>query len=238
MKASYVALAAATLLAGCSGTRETIKDVNRAPSMSPIGTGLQYTQANELALYPKQPTQTATGYSLWSDQKAALFKDARALRIGDILTVTINIDDQAKFDNTTDRSRDTSWSKTFGLDATDSHNSPSLSADIENGSKTSTKGDGSIERKETLTLQVAVVVTGVLENGNLLISGSQEVRVNQELRVLNLAGIARPLDVDADNKLSYEKIAEARISYGGRGRLSEVQNAPVGQQMLDIFSPL
>jgi flagellar L-ring protein precursor FlgH len=238
MKAKYLALAAATLLAGCGGTNQTLKEVNRAPAMSPIGTGLQYTQQNELAMYPKQPAQSATGYSLWSDQKADLFKDARALKIGDILTVTINIDDQAKFDNTTDRSRDTSWSKKFGLNGDDSSNSIGLSGDISNESKTSTKGDGSIERKEKLTLQVAVVVTGVLENGNLLISGSQEVRVNQELRVLNLAGIARPLDVDADNKISYEKIAEARISYGGRGRLSEVQNAPVGQQMLDIFSPL
>lgn len=238
MKAKYLALAGVVLLAGCGGTRQTIKEVNRAPAMSPIGTGLQYTQANELAMYPKQPVQTATGYSLWSDQKAALFKDARALKVGDILTVTINIDDQAKFDNTTDRSRDSSWSKKFGLNGDDSSNTIGLSADISNESKTSTKGDGSIERKEKLTLQVAVVVTGVLENGNLLISGSQEVRVNQELRVLNLAGIARPLDVDAENKISYEKIAEARISYGGRGRLSEIQNAPVGQQMLDIFSPL
>jgi flagellar L-ring protein precursor FlgH len=238
MNAKSVVLAAATMLAGCSGTHQTVSELNRAPAMSPIGTGLQYTQANELAMYPKQPTQTATGYSLWSDQKAALFKDARALKIGDILTVKIDIDDQAKFDNTTDRSRDTSWSKSFGLNGDDSTNTIGLSADINNDSKTSTKGDGSIERKEKLTLQVAVVVTGVLENGNLLISGSQEVRVNQELRVLNLAGIARPLDVDSDNKISYEKIAEARISYGGRGRLSEIQNAPVGQQMLDIFSPL
>ena len=238
MKAKYLALAVSGLLAGCGGTQQQIKELNRAPAMSPIGTGLQYTQANELSAYPKQPAQTATGYSLWSDQKAALFKDARALKIGDILTVSINIDDQAKFDNTTDRSRDSSWSKNFSFLGKDDVNSNGLDADVSNESKTSTKGDGSIERKEKLTLQVAVVVTGVLENGNLLISGSQEVRVNQELRVLNLAGIARPLDVDSDNKISYEKIAEARISYGGRGRLSEVQNAPVGQQMLDVFSPL
>jgi flagellar L-ring protein precursor FlgH len=238
MKVKFALLAAVSVLAGCSS--QSIKEIGRAPAMSPVGTGLQFTKANELALYPKQPEDVATGYSLWNDKKAALFKDARALNIGDILTVTINIDDQASFDNTTDRSRSSTWSKKFGMNAAsvNSTDKLGLAADISHDSETSTKGDGSIERKEKLTLQVAVVVTGRMDNGNLLISGSQEVRVNQELRVLNLAGIVRPLDVDANNKISYEKIAEARISYGGRGRLSEVQNAPVGQQFLDIFSPL
>lgn len=236
MKLKFAALLATSLLAGCGSP--TLKEVGRAPSMSPVGTGLQYTRTNEVALYSKQPQDVATGYSLWNDSKSALFKDARALKVGDILTVVINIDDQASFDNTTDRSRQSSWSKTFGLNGDDTHNSIGLSADIAQGSKTETKGDGSIQRKEKLQLQLAVVVTGTMPNGNLLVSGSQEVRVNQELRVLNLAGIVRPQDVNADNKVSYEKIAEARISYGGRGRLSEIQNPPVGQQLVDVFSPL
>jgi flagellar L-ring protein precursor FlgH len=111
-------------------------------------------------------------------------------------------------------------------------------ADLSFGSSTSTKGDGTTERSEKLNLLVAAVVTGVIENGNLLISGSQEVRVNHELRILNVAGIVRPQDVDANNQISYEKIAEARISYGGRGRLTEVQQPPWGQQAVDLFSPL
>jgi len=237
MTSKIAALTILTLLAGCSS--QSVKELGRAPSMSPVGTGLQFTKTNEVALYPKQPQDVATGYSLWNDNKAALFKDARALNVGDILTVTINIDDQASFDNTTDRSRSSTWSKTFGLTGADtSSNKLGLNFDVNHDSETNTKGDGSIQRKEKLTIQVAVVVTGKMDNGNLLISGSQEVRVNQELRVLNIAGIVRPLDVDANNKVSYEKIAEARISYGGRGRLSEVQNAPVGQQFLDIFSPM
>jgi flagellar L-ring protein precursor FlgH len=99
-------------------------------------------------------------------------------------------------------------------------------------------GEGTTERSEKLVLLVAAVVTGVLENGNLLISGSQEVRVNHEIRILNVAGIVRPYDVDAKNMISYEKIAEARISYGGRGRLTEVQQPPWGQQVMDIVSPI
>ncbi|MDO6962565.1 flagellar basal body L-ring protein FlgH [Rhizobium alvei] len=231
MKMKFAALAASALLAGCSG--QTIKEVNRAPAMSPIGAGLNFTQKSELALYPKQPQNMATGYSLWSDQKAALFKDARALKIGDILTVNISIDDEASFANTTDRSRTNEYSQKTDLSVL----GLPINSDNSLSSSTNTKGDGSIDRSEKLSLQLAVVVTGVLDNGNLLISGSQEVRVNQELRVLNLAGIARPQDVDADNKISYEKIAEARISYGGRGRLTEVQNPPVGQQLVDIYSP-
>jgi flagellar L-ring protein precursor FlgH len=224
------------LLAGCSG--QAVKDLNRAPAMSPIGSGLNLTKTNELSLYPKEPQQVATGYSLWSDQRSALFKDARALKVGDILTVRINIDDKATFDNSTDRKRESSWSKNFTLFGTDTHNTKSMDGDLGMDSRSSSKGDGSIERKEKLSLQLAVVVTGVMDNGNLLISGSQEVRVNQELRVLNLAGIARPQDVDAENKIAYEKIAEARISYGGRGRLSEIQNPPISHQMVDVFSPL
>jgi flagellar L-ring protein precursor FlgH len=226
-------MAGLVVVAGCNA--KSVKEINRAPAMSPIGTGLQFTKTNEMGLYPKQPAQIATGYSLWSDSKAALFKDARALKVGDILTVTIAIDDSASFDNKTDRSRDNSWSKDYKVKNSGLIADVDVNGSLENNAKTSSTGDGSIERKEKLSLQLAVVVTGTLDNGNLLISGSQEVRVNQEIRVLNLAGIVRPQDVDAENKLSYDKIAEARISYGGRGRLSEIQNPPVGQQAVDIF---
>ena len=236
MKTRLIALSVLMVVAGCNS--KSVKEIGRAPSMSPVGTGLQFTKTSEIGLYPKEPQQVATGYSLWSDSKAALFKDSRALKVGDILTVTINIDDSATFDNTTDRSRDTSWGKDYSIDNEGLLAPLTAGGKVKNSANTSTKGDGSIVRKEKLTLQVAVVVTGVLDNANLLISGSQEVRVNQEIRVLNLAGIVRPQDVDSDNKISYEKIAEARISYGGRGRLSEIQNPPVGQQALDIFSPL
>ena len=109
--------------------------------------------------------------------------------------------------------------------------------DLSTDSNTSSSGKGSTERSERLNLLVAAVVTGVLENGNLLISGSQEVRVNHELRILNVAGIVRPQDVNAENEISYDRIAEARISYGGRGRLTEVQQPPIGQQVVDIYSP-
>ncbi|MBP1870838.1 flagellar L-ring protein precursor FlgH [Ensifer adhaerens] len=206
--------------------------------MSPIGSGLQYTQTPQLAMYPKQPRQVSNGFSLWNDQQSALFKDARALNVGDILTVEIAINDKASFDNKTDRSRKNTSGFNIGASGQSEASDFGWSGDLKYGSNTKTEGDGSTERSEKLQLLVAAVVTGVLENGNLLISGSQEVRVNHELRILNVAGIVRTQDVDANNVISYDRIAEARISYGGRGRLTEVQQPPYGQQVMDLISPI
>ncbi len=231
------AILAVLLLAGCES--QTLKEIGNAPSMSPIGSGLRYSQTPQMALYPKQPRQVASGYSLWSDSQSALFKDARALNVGDILTVNIQINDKASFENETDRSRTNSSSMNWSTSADFfGYKPPETTGELGSGSDTSTQGKGTTERSEKLTLLVAAVVTGILENGNLLISGSQEVRVNHEIRILNVAGIVRPQDVDADNTISYERIAEARISYGGRGRLTEVQQPPVGQQVVDLFSPI
>jgi flagellar L-ring protein FlgH len=218
-------------LAGCGS--QAVNEIGRAPAMSPIGSGLRYGQTQEMALYPKRPQQVASGYSLWNDNQAALFKDSRALKVGDILTVNIQINDNAN-----KRSRQNSEDMKFGLNAKSlAVPAPALSGNISGSSDTSSTGSGSTKRSEKLTLLVAAVVTGILENGNLVISGSQEVRVNQELRILNVGGIVRPQDVNADNQISYERIAEARISYGGRGRLTEVQQPPWGQQAVDLFSP-
>ncbi|WP_105438541.1 flagellar basal body L-ring protein FlgH [Neorhizobium sp. T25_13] len=232
------AIMAVLFLAGCSS--QTIKEIGNAPAMSPIGSGLQYAQAPQMSSYPKQPRQMANGYSLWSDSQAALFKDARALNVGDILTVDIKINDKASFDNETERNRTNSTSLTWGANLSNLFGwtpKAGTTGDLGTDSSTDSQGKGTTKRAESLKLLVAAVVTGILENGNLLISGSQEVRVNHEIRILNVAGIVRPQDVDSTNMISYDKIAEARISYGGRGRLTEVQQPPVGQQVVDMFSP-
>jgi flagellar L-ring protein precursor FlgH len=234
-----IVLAATSLLAGCqSGQLTTIKEIGNAPAMSPIGSGLQYGQTQQMSMYPKQPRHMASGFSLWSDSQAALFKDARALNVGDILTVNISINDKATFDNETDRSRKNSKTTNWNAAAEILGWKPQTDSTLGFDSDSESNGKGSISRAEKLTLLVAAVVTGNLENGNLVISGSQEVRVNHEIRILNVAGIVRPQDVNSDNTISYDKIAEARISYGGRGRIMEIQQPPVGQQISDIFSPI
>lgn len=231
-----IILLAFAFLAGCQS--QAFNEIGKAPTMSPIGSGLRYGQTQAMALYPKRPQQVSSGYSLWNDSQSALFKDSRALNVGDILTVNIEINDNANFSNNTKRSRTSSSGGSLGLSATVAGTtSPDISGDLSLDSDTSTDGSGTIKRSEKLTLLVAAVVTGILENGNLVISGSQEVRVNHELRILNVAGIVRPQDVDAENTVSYDRIAEARISYGGRGRLMEVQQPAWGQQAMDLVTP-
>lgn len=179
--------------------------------------------------------------SIWQDSRADLFSDLRARKIGDTVTVKIYMKDKASIANDSERKRDASNSLDLGF----TYGAVSSDITIANGgelgatadSKTKTKSEGGIERSEEIELLVAAVVSDVLPNGNLVISGSQEVRVNFEMRVLNVAGIVRPVDISADNSIAYEKIAEARIAYGGRGRLMEVQQPPWGQQLVDNVLP-
>ncbi len=227
-----IALGAALLASGCT---QSTKEIGRAPYMSPVGTGIQTEVINA---YPPQPTPVRR-FSLWSDKQSKLFTDARALSVGDILTVQISINDKASFKNQVNRTRDQKRSLGLGLTASSPtigvEVSGDLSGDLKSGS--SSTGSGATARSESIDLQVAAVVTQVLPNGNLLIAGSQEVRVNQELRVLTIAGIVRPSDIGAANSISYDRIAEARISYGGRGKVSDGINPTYGQQALDAVMP-
>jgi flagellar L-ring protein precursor FlgH len=220
MRKSLVLLAAAAALAGCATDP---KEIGRPPSLSPVGSGIEQ-GAVSVYRYPETPATPVKKFSLWDDRQSRLFTDPRALRAGDILTVKIKINDRAR---TLGLAADVGW------DAWKAGGSAKGNLD----SKTETKADGAIERSESIELNVAAVVTDVLPNGNLMIRGSQEVRVNAELRVLTIAGMVRPSDIGAANTVSYERIAEARISYGGRGRVSEIQQPGYGQQILDQVLP-
>lgn len=179
--------------------------------------------------------------SLWRDQGADLFRDRRARRPGDILMVTIKMKDKASLDNSSKRSRDAAsgigfdWSHAIALPWLASEGTASANGTV--NANTSTDGKGEIARSESIDLRIAAVVTGVLPNGNLVIEGSQEMRVNYELRVLTFSGIVNIADIGADNTISYDRIAEARMSYGGRGRIMEVQQPGWMQQLNDHFSP-
>jgi flagellar L-ring protein precursor FlgH len=221
-------------LAGCAGD---IREIGREPAMSPVGAGLTtVVQPSAIAVF--LPASGGGRQSLWNGGRADIFSDPRAARIGDVVTIHIAINDSATFGNATDRSLDshvnTGFDWKLGLNSSTNEFKPTVSADA----SSSAKGEGSIDRSEKIQLSVAAVVTDVLPNGNLIVSGSQEVRVNYELRLLNIAGIIRPRDISKDNTISYDKVAEARISYGGRGRIMEVQQPAWGQQVYDHFKPL
>jgi flagellar L-ring protein precursor FlgH len=211
-------------VAGCETKKSTFPG---DPRLSLVGEGLAI-ERSPLPVSFTEPDIRSTN-SLWSQKNLGLFHDRRARKVGDIVTVTINIDDKAEFDNASGRSKQGNakgsfaaslgWSG-FGLKT---EKFGEAAGDLDMGGEASSKGEGSIDRSEKLNLSIAAVVTEVLPDGNLLITGSQEVRVNHEVRVLNIAGIVRPLDIAKENVISYEKIAEARISYGGRGKISAVQ---------------
>jgi flagellar L-ring protein precursor FlgH len=236
-RTAIVAALGLALLAGCAGD---INDIGREPPLTPVGAGLK---PAKLAV-PHVPTPPPTyrqGNSLWQDTSVDLFRDPRAMKLGDVVTVKISIKDKASLDNTSERKRDNKTN--FNLDTKWDTNLPLLhgkragTVDSSVTSKTENKGEGAISRSESIELLVAAVVTGVLPNGNLMISGTQEVRVNYEVRVLTVEGLVRPRDISTENMVSYEKIAEARISYGGRGRISDVQQQPWGYQVIDLLSP-
>ena len=229
----FVAVALATL-AGCTST--AFKEIGIPPIMSPVGAGLE-ANGHSIYSYPEKPAGPVQKFSLWDDRQSRLFTDPRASSVGDVLTVLISINDRAKLKNESERNRTTKRSLglagSFDVDGTGSE----ASADGDIKSETDTQGQGATTRSESIDLSIAAVVTEVLPNGNLMITGSQEVRVNAELRILTIAGIVRPIDIGAQNTIPYDRIAEARVSYGGRGRLTEVQQPPYGQQILDTVLP-
>lgn len=231
-------IGACVVVSGCS---MRLDEVGKAPALRPVGAGMT-TVANTNILAPKRPKVVPTNYSLWPGNKESIFNDQRAKTAGDVLTVNIQIDDKATLDNKSKRSRSGKLKSSIGMDF-ETSSTPGKSFETNgsgNGrteSNSTFDGNGSTARSEKIKLAIAAVITKVLPNGNYVISGSQEVRVNFELRVLSIAGIVRAEDISQDNSISYEKIAEARISYGGRGRLTEVQQPGFGQQIWDAINP-
>lgn len=237
--AAFAVIAGLALAAG--GCANEITDFNRQPALSAVGSGLL---ADRVPLPAEPLPQPAyrPGNSIWQDASADLFRDPRARKIGDVVTVKISIKDKATLDNNSKRSRDstTKLKPKLGYDFQTSgglNHTGDLSVDVEAEGETSTDSKGGITRSEKIELLIAAIVTGVLPNGNLIVSGSQEVRVNFEVRELSVAGIVRPRDISTDNSVDYDKVAEARISYGGRGRITEVQQPAVGQQLFDLLTP-
>jgi flagellar L-ring protein precursor FlgH len=229
------------LASGCA----RLDEVGRAPDFTPERQGSEYnammTQPFPVSLTPEGPTDNA---SLWSGSRGSLLGDRRAMQQGDILTVVIEIDERAEISNSSSRSRNGSESlslpQLFGLPQRIDAELPdgaSLANAVSANSSSSSGGDGSVRRNEKLTLRVAATVTQVLPNGVLRLEGRQEVRVNFEIRELLVSGYVRPADVSRQNEITYDKIASARISYGGRGQISDMQQPRYGQQIADIILP-
>lgn len=243
MKSGMISLCMgiALAVAGCA----RFDHIGRPPGFTPAGAS----DERVAMLSPGLPLQSearspAGDASLWSGSKKSLLGDRRAMQRGDILTVVIEIDEEAEISNATSRSRSGSESLSiphlFGIPQRLDEELPE-GASMENAvsidSSGAAGGDGSVKRNEKLTLRIAATVIRVLPNGVLEISGAQEVRVNFELRELLVSGYVRPEDISRRNEITYDKIASARISYGGRGQITDVQQPRYGQQLLDAILP-
>ncbi|MGJ3264071.1 MAG: flagellar basal body L-ring protein FlgH [Salinarimonas sp.] len=243
LRAVTLVVLAATLSA--CGTADRLANIGRAPALTAIEDPTA--QAGYVPVRMPMPDPEVVSFasnSLWRQGARGFFKDQRAAQVGDLVTVRVRITDRAQFDNQTRRSRansealgagglfglETQYGEVFGDDV-------QADALVDAQSDSSSRGAGSIRRSEQLTTNVAAVVTQALPNGNLVIEGKQEVRVNFEVRELIVAGIVRPEDIENDNTIDSTKIAQARIAYGGRGQITDVQQPRYGQQVLDVLLP-
>jgi flagellar L-ring protein FlgH len=234
------------VMLGACGASDRLKNVGKAPALSAIEDPTAVPGYKTVRMpMPEPQVAHYNPNSLWRTGGRGFFKDQRAAQIGDILTVRVRVTDKASFENTTKRERTNSErmgvDNLFGFETTVARRILPGAADpatlVGTGSTSSSEGKGTIDRTEELTTNVAAVVTQVLPNGNMVIEGKQEIRVNFEVRELIVAGIVRPEDIASDNIIDSTKIAQARISYGGRGQITDIQQPRYGQQVLDIILP-
>ncbi len=228
------------LLVGC-GALERLSEVGRDPSMTPTADPTKDPKWRPITMpMPKPQPSPNEANALWRSGSRAFFKDQRAAQVGDIVTVVVNMNDAANLKNVTTATRASTEiggiPNFFGLEAAlpKAVNPASL---LSANSTNTNLGTGQVQRNEAVTLRLAGVVTQVLPDGNLVVVASQEFMVNAELRQLRVTGVIRPEDIASDNTVLHDRMAEARISYGGKGQLTDLQRERWGQQMMDILMP-
>ena len=207
----------ALILQGCN---KSFHDIGPPPQLTEVS---HEVPLQEILIAPEPEVihgphrVSMTDNSIWDHQTGNYFRDTRAFKVGDILTVNISINDSARLNNTS--GRETTIDGTLGSDSDITlpifGTLPAIEADATVSAGVELERGGTVNRNERIELQVAAAVVASSENGNLHIVGSQEVRVNHELRILTVEGIVRAKDILPDNTIPYEKIAEARIIYGG-----------------------
>jgi flagellar L-ring protein precursor FlgH len=226
---------------GCSAI-DRLSQIGEQPKLSAIENPTAQPGYKPVQMpMPKPEVASYNANSLWRNGSRAFFRDQRAARIGDLLTITVNITDKANIANETQRSRsgteNSNINDFLGAKTITQPNKILPGNLLATTSASSSDGKGSVNRQESLTTNVAAVVTQVLANGNLVVEGKQEIRVNFEIRELIVAGVVRPEDIQSDNTIDSSKIAQARIAYGGRGQIMDLQQPRYGQQVVDVLLP-
>ena len=238
-------LAALSALGGCATAGDAWDELRHGPPLAAVTSPEHLTGEHPVVMPMPQQEQVAySPGSLWRSGARTFFADQRARKVGDILTVEIQINDNANLTNSTQRERDSSSNygvpNLFGLETQFAAALPpgvDPSNLVNTQGSSSTSGSGGINRGEQITLTVAAIVTQVLPNGNLVVAGRQQVKVNQEVRDLTVSGVIRPEDITSANRVLHTQMAEARISYGGKGTITTVQSPRWGQKLIDITAP-
>ncbi len=240
-----ITLVSLALLTGACSHLDKISEIGETPKLSAIESPVEKPGYRPVSMPMPEPEEVSYNpNSLWRNGSRSFFKDQRARKVGDIITVLIEITDKAEIDN--ESTRDRSGTNSVSVDALAGYTSllkkilphdADLSKLVDLSSTSQDKGAGTVDREETLTTKMAAVVMQELPNGNLVIEGRQEIRVNHEIREIIVAGIIRPEDISSVNTIDISKIAEARVSYGGRGHITNVQAPRYGSQVLDIVLP-
>lgn len=244
-RTGHVILVALAFLAGGCTQLDRLQNIGKTPEMTSIENPTNSDTYHPISMPMPVPSASRhSSNSLWRIGARSFFRDQRASKVGDIMTVLIKIEDDAAVNNTTVRTRDAAEgadvTNIFGYEGALSKVLPEAidpSSLVSAGSASTHTGKGTISRGETINLTVAALVTQVLPNGNLVIQGHQEVRVNFEVRDLDISGVIRPEDISASNTIEHTQVAEARISYGGRGDIQEMQKPRYGQQIVDVILP-
>ncbi len=239
-----VLLTILTAVPGCN-TLKRVSEVGDAPAMAAVQDPSGIPSAVPVKMpMPSPELGERKPNSLWRTGSRAFFRDQRASRVGDILTVVVSMDEKAEIENETKRSRanseDMSMTNLLGLETQLTKVFPEgtdAASLVNTGSNLSNTGKGSVDRSEKINLRVAATITQILPNGNLVLAGRQQITVNYDMRELVVTGVIRPEDITAENTVEYDQIAEARISYGGRGQIQDVQQPRFGSQIMDILMP-
>jgi flagellar L-ring protein precursor FlgH len=241
-----ILLSTSLLLSGCADTLGKLEGIGKQPPLAKLkdpSTDPSYTPLTWPLPEAPVPVKTSAN-SLWQPGARAFFRDGRASRVGDVLRVKINITDQAEFDNNTTSTRTTQENvgvpSLFGLQNRLNGvglSAPTLASGVDVTGSNNHQGNVTAKRKETVQTQVAAMVVQVLPNGNFVINGKQEFLMNYDIREVSIKGVVRPQDIDSDNTVDSTQVAEARITYGGRGQNMDVQQRRWGSQAVDILSP-
>jgi len=231
----------ALLAAGC----ERLSDVGRPPAMAGIENPTSDPNWRPVSMpMPSTQAPPPAANSLWRPGSRTFLRDQRAAQPGDLITVVVAIQDTAQLRNEMERERtgsdEVGIPRLLGLPSSFTRIFPNVidpSRLVTTSGTQNASGSGTVRRDERITVNVAATVVQVLANGNLVIAGRQQVRVNSDLRDLTVSGVIRPQDIASDNTVRHDRLAEARIAYGGRGVINDMQRPRWGQELLDIIMP-